>query len=188
MKETYLSRDFRETAAQRFPAQAKQLNAAFDARLNALLAENADASKEKQYHLKRQILPGIAAYETLQRVMPKEEALQIVHGYVERLARTSHKQLTALLHIPGLYRLVPGVFVKSTRSVFGPAAGFDPKELQTGNGIRRVDTPYALRELVKAIYIEAPYKSSGKRHQGIRISYDLVGFIPVEELLKQETA
>ena len=69
MKETYLSRDFRETAAQRFPAQAKQLNAAFDARLNALLAENADASKEKQYHLKRQILPGIAAYETLQRVM-----------------------------------------------------------------------------------------------------------------------
>ena len=44
-KETYLSRDFRETAAQRFPAQAKQLNAAFDMRLNALLAENADASK-----------------------------------------------------------------------------------------------------------------------------------------------
>ena len=108
-KETYLSRDFRETAAQRFPAQAKQLNAAFDMRLNALLAENADASKEKQYHLKRQILPGISAYETLQRV------------------------------IPGLYRLVPGVFVKSTRSVFGPAAGFVPKELQTGNGIWRVD-------------------------------------------------
>ena len=38
MKETYLSRDFRETAAQRFPTQAKQLNAAFDARLNVLLA------------------------------------------------------------------------------------------------------------------------------------------------------
>ena len=49
-------------------------------------------------------------------------------------------------------------------------------------------TPYALRELVKAIYIEAPDKSNGKRYQGIRISYDLVGFIPVEELLKQETA
>ena len=139
MKETYLSRDFRETAAQCFPSQAKELNAFFDARLNVLLAENADASKEKQYHLKRQILPGIAAYETLRRVMPKEEALQTVHGYVEELARTSHKQLAALLHIPGLYRLVPGVFVKSTRSVFGPAAGFDSKELQVGNGIWRVD-------------------------------------------------
>ena len=139
MKETYLSRDFRETAAQCFPSQAKELNAFFDARLNVLLAENADASKEKQYHLQRQILPGVAAYETLQRVMPKEEALQTVHGYVEELARTSHKQLAALLHIPGLYRLVPGVFVKSTRSVFGPAAGFDSKELQVGNGIWRVD-------------------------------------------------
>ena len=114
-KETYLSRDFRETAAQRFPAQVKQLNAAFDMRLNALLAENAGASKEKQYHLKRQILPGIAAYETLQRVMPKEEALQTVHGYVERLARTSHKQLAALLHIPGLYpkRNSPSLPLKS---------------------------------------------------------------------------
>lgn len=37
--------------------------------MNVLLAENADASKEKQYHLQRQILPGIEAYETLQRVM-----------------------------------------------------------------------------------------------------------------------
>ena len=88
MKETYLSRDFRETAAQCFPSQAKELNAFFDARLNVLLAENADGSKEKQYHLKRQILPGI---------------------------------------------------VKSTRSVFGPAAGFDSKELQVSNGIWRVD-------------------------------------------------
>ncbi len=74
-KETYLSRDFRETVALRFPAQAKELNTVFDMRLSALLAEN----------------------------------------------------------------LVPGVFVKSTRSVFGPAAGFAPKELQIGNGVWRVD-------------------------------------------------
>ena len=49
-------------------------------------------------------------------------------------------------------------------------------------------TPYALRELVKAIYIEAPDKSSGKRRQNVRISYDLVGFIPLNELVKEETA
>ena len=49
-------------------------------------------------------------------------------------------------------------------------------------------TPYALRELVKAIYIEAPDKSGGKRHQDIHISYDLVGFIPLDELMEQETA
>ena len=49
-------------------------------------------------------------------------------------------------------------------------------------------TPYALRELVKGVYIEAPDKSSGKRRQNIRISYDLVGFIPLNELVKEETA
>ena len=49
-------------------------------------------------------------------------------------------------------------------------------------------TPYALRELVKGVYIEAPDKSSGKRRQNIRISYDIVGFIPLNELMKEETA
>lgn len=49
-------------------------------------------------------------------------------------------------------------------------------------------TPYALRELVKAIYIEAPDKSSGKRRQNIHIVYDLVGFIPLNELMKEGTA
>jgi hypothetical protein len=49
-------------------------------------------------------------------------------------------------------------------------------------------TPYALHELVKAIYISAPEKVDGKRRQSIHICYDLVGFIPLEELTKQETA
>mgnify|MGYP002698457787 CR=1 FL=1 len=49
-------------------------------------------------------------------------------------------------------------------------------------------TQTIVNEYIKKIIVFAPDKSSGKRHQGIRISYDLVGFIPVEELLKQETA
>ena len=53
MKETYLSRDFRETAAQHFPTQAKQLNAAFDMRLNALLAENPKLIWERSMTLRR---------------------------------------------------------------------------------------------------------------------------------------
>ena len=49
-------------------------------------------------------------------------------------------------------------------------------------------TPYALHELVKAVYVEAPDKSSGKRKQKIHICYDLVGFIPVDILTKAEQA
>ena len=102
MKDTYLAKDFRATAARHFPAQAAALNAAFDARLQALRADNAAAGKEKQFHLEKQILSGIAAYETLQTVMPKEEALQTVHGYVEQRAWKLRKLLLALMRIPGL--------------------------------------------------------------------------------------
>ena len=49
-------------------------------------------------------------------------------------------------------------------------------------------TPYMAHELIKAIYVGAPDKSSGKRRQTIYIQYDLIGFIPLDELMKQETA
>ena len=56
------------------------------------------------------------------------------------------------------------------------------------NGTLTELTPYALRELAKAVYVEAPNKSSGKRRQKVYIEYDLVGYIPVDELLKEEQA
>ena len=49
-------------------------------------------------------------------------------------------------------------------------------------------TPYALRELVKKIYVSAADKSSGKRKQSIEIEYDFVGFIPLNELMQKKTA
>ena len=48
--------------------------------------------------------------------------------------------------------------------------------------------PYALRELVQAIYVDAPNKSSGKRRQNIHIKYDGIGFIPLNELMQKKTA
>lgn len=100
MKESYLTLDFRKTVAERFPAEAERLNAAFDARLGALRAEYAGAGKEKLMHLERQIMPGIAAYETLQTVMDKDEALRTVHGYVEQRAQGEKKNNLRLLRMP----------------------------------------------------------------------------------------
>ena len=39
MKPSYITVNFQQTAAQRFPAQAGALNAAFDARLQALTTQ-----------------------------------------------------------------------------------------------------------------------------------------------------
>ena len=49
-------------------------------------------------------------------------------------------------------------------------------------------TPRSLRDLVSGIYVSAPDKSTGKRHQSIHIKYDGIGFIPLEELMERETA
>ena len=54
-------------------------------------------------------------------------------------------------------------------------------------GIDELDG-YALRELVSAIYTDAPDKSVGKRVRHIRIRYDGLGFIPLNERMKEKTA
>ncbi len=45
-----------------------------------------------------------------------------------------------------------------------------------------------LHELIDRIEVGAPDKSSGKRVQHIHIKYNGVGFIPIHELMKEETA
>ncbi|MBR1585111.1 MAG: DUF4368 domain-containing protein, partial [Clostridia bacterium] len=54
-------------------------------------------------------------------------------------------------------------------------------------GIEKLDG-YVLHELVKAIYVGAPDRSSGRRVQHIYIEYNGIGFIPLNELMDTKTA
>ena len=139
MKESYISTEFCETVKSRFPDRAQALTDAFHRRLEQLRAENAGESKEKLRHLESQIMPGVAAYETLQSVMPKEEAFKTVHGYVEKKAWRMRRAILKLMRLPELWRLVPALFAKGTRKIFGETAGFAARELQTGGGVWRID-------------------------------------------------
>ena len=131
MKASYLIPEFRETVHRRFPEREAELNAAFEKRIAELRTESAGASKEKRQHLENQILPGIAVYETLQTVMPKDKALEVFHGYVEERAYKLKKIFLGLMRIPGMYRRTPGIFSKLTPEYFGEAAGFAAHEIQT---------------------------------------------------------
>ena len=146
MKESYITKNFKKTAAARFPVQAEQLNAAFYARLQALRQDNAGATKEKQRHLENQILPGIAAYEALQTVMPKDEALETIHSYVEQKARRQKKLFLRLMRIPGLYKKVPGIFSAQAPKLFGVTAGFASRDIQTTGGVWRIEMPVSRRQ------------------------------------------
>lgn len=139
MKKNYLLSAFEATLAERFPEQAEGLRAALNARLERLRAENAGASPEKRRHLESQILPGIAVYETLQTVLPKEEALKTVHGYVEARAWKLKRAFVKLMRVPGLYRKAPDIFSKLTPKLFGETAGFAAREIQTTGGVWRID-------------------------------------------------
>ena len=139
MKESYLTKAFRKTAHERFPEWEAMLNSAFKKRLGELRSEHAGASRQRMRHLESQIMPGIAAYETLQTVMPKEEALRTVHGYVEERAYRLKKIFLRLMRIPGLYKKVPGIFAAQTPKFFGISAGFEANEIRTTGGVWRID-------------------------------------------------
>ena len=139
MKKNYLVTAFQKTAAQRFPEQAERLNWALEKRLAELWEENAGATPEEKFHLESQILPGIAAYQVLQTVLPREEALATLHGYVEERAWKLRKDILGLMRIPGLWRRVPGLFAKGTRKFFGSAAGFAARELEVTGSVWRID-------------------------------------------------
>lgn len=139
MKESYLTKAFRKTVHEKFPEREAALDSAFEKRLSELRSEHAGASKEKMQHLESQIMPGIAIYETLQTVMPKDEALNTVHGYVEERAYRLKKIFLRLIRIPGLYKKVPGIFATQTPKSFGTSAGFAANEIQTTGGAWRID-------------------------------------------------
>ena len=135
----YIVTGFKKTVLDKFPDKEKMLSDEFTLKLEKLLNENANSSKEKMRHLKAQILPGIAAYQVLQTVMSKEDALNTVHGYTEQHALSARKKFKKLLRIPGLYRLVPAMFAKAVGKLFNESAGFSSKEYQTTGGVWRID-------------------------------------------------
>ena len=139
MKKNYLVSAFQKTAAERFPDQAERLNWALEKRMAELWEENADASPQERSHLESQIIPGIAAYQVLQTVLPKEEALSTLHGYVEERAWKLRKGILGLMRIPGLWRRVPGLFCQGDQEILRLRRGLSAKELEVTKSVWRVD-------------------------------------------------
>ena len=80
------------------------------------------ASLEKERERRIKINTRI---ESLERRIQEAEAAEV--NEMVRSAKVSPEQLAALLHIPGLYRLVPGVFCQIHPERFRPGGGLCPK-------------------------------------------------------------
>ena len=63
--------------------------------------------------------------------MPKNEALDTVHAYVEERAYRLKKAFLRLMRIPRLYKKVLGIFAAQTPKLFGISAGFEAAAVRT---------------------------------------------------------
>lgn len=79
---------------------------------------------------------------------------------------------------------------KPNQEFFDCSVHWKNKEKCSGHFIRAVVLldGYILHELVKAIYVESPRRVDGKKEQHIHIEYNGIGFIPIYDLIEQETA
>ena len=82
MKKNYIVSGLEKTVREMYPDKAQEMITALEKRIEVIREENSGETKDKKFHLENQIMPGIAAYETLSAVMPKEKALDIIHGYI----------------------------------------------------------------------------------------------------------
>ena len=98
-------------------------------RTEELFRENADVPKAVMMHYE-QILPCIAFYEDLLKLTGnREEALAFYDAHVLDEIRKSGETIQKVMKIPGLYKIMPGLFRAAVKKMFGEAAGFQMKEL-----------------------------------------------------------
>ena len=146
-KQSYIETGFIEICKKRYPNRSEKLISDMKNRLSTLRKETENESKAMRFHLESQILPGIAAYETLSAVMGKQQALAEIHRIVEIHSLKMKKAVSKAASFAGMYKRIPKIFLKVTQKTFGHDAGFDYKIYDTDKNTARLDMikcPYCM--------------------------------------------
>lgn len=122
-------------------------------RFNALCAENSDEPEAVRKHTRSRIYPAIAVFESLVVAgVTREDSAQLILDFYRIRARKPAKAIQNLLKIPGLYKVVPKLFLVGVEKMFGPDAGFKAKHYETEKGCFRMDM------------LECPYMNICKKY------------------------
>ena len=132
-KQSYIEKGFNEICISRYSGQSEKLISVMHNRLAVLEKETENESKAMKFHLESQILPGIAAYETLSAVMDKDRALIEIHSLKMK------KAVSKAARFAGMYKHIPKIFLKVTQKIFGRDAGFDYKIYDTDKNTAKLD-------------------------------------------------
>lgn len=106
-------------------SSAKKIRTSAHLRLQELLEENSSDSPALRKHTFSRIYPGIAVYEAmLAEGIPSEKAVWYLREYYQRFCKIPAAAIRGILKIPGLYRKVPSLLLKTSLKGFSEASGF----------------------------------------------------------------
>ena len=109
-------------------------------RLRKLCLENEGDPKAVKAQTEQNLYPCIALSEGLQQSGVKpQEALKFLDQVWSLRAIPKARSIQRMLKVPGLYKLMPGIFKKVTLSQFGEAAGFQAKFYDLGSSRCKFD-------------------------------------------------
>ena len=111
-----------------------------ETKLYKFYKENDGETKAVKAHTFKVIYPAVSYYEAMQEEgLSKEKAYEIMYDAFTNDAKKDYDSMKLMLKIPGAYKLVPLMWKKVTKSMFGFDAGFVFSFYPTDNTEARFD-------------------------------------------------
>ena len=114
-------------------------------RLEQLIDENKNESKEAKALTQKEIYPSIALYEAILKTgIEKEKAVEIMDYAICKKTEPGAKSMQMMMKLPGVYRKYPAMFKSVAKKQFGEKAGFKAKYYDTPKTQVRFDMTHCL--------------------------------------------
>ena len=115
-------------------------------RYDEIVEENINEPKEYHIHTRERIYPAIAVFDAMiSESISRQEAASFLTDYYKWRSSSLAPIIRKAFSIPGLYKLVPKIFMSLTNKSFGPQAGFksvDQYSSKTEARFNMVKCPY----------------------------------------------
>ena len=141
MKKTNIAKDTEKLLYSEFEKEkADGIVKLAEEKLSQLCKENDGETKAVKAHTFKVIYPAVSYYKAMQeKGISKEEAYRIMYDAFTNDAKKDYDSMKMMLKIPGAYKLVPLMWKKVTKNMFGFDAGFVFSFYPTDNTEARFD-------------------------------------------------
>lgn len=117
-------------------------------RYHELLLIHASEIQVVRNHTAKRIYPVIAIYESMQNEgIDKDEALEFLDWSCCKRAKKEAEYIQFALLFPGMYKLMPGIFRRSTKRRYSEKAGFEET-------VHKISKTHVKFDMTKCLYCD----------------------------------